>query len=98
MDAPEGAYQGEGAEVVYFVGCIASFSPAVQSIPEAFVQVLTRAGIDFTILGDREHCCGFPLIVAGMRDAAEAVRRHNIATIRQVGAKTVVFSCPSCYN
>lgn len=97
-DAPEDGYQRPTAEVVYFVGCIASFSPAVQSIPEAFVRVLTKAGLDFTILGEREHCCGFPLIAAGMRAEAEALKQHNLQTIRQIGARTVVFTCPSCYH
>jgi heterodisulfide reductase subunit D len=97
-DAPEDGYQRPTAEVVYFVGCVASFSPAVQSIPEAFVQVLTRAGVDFTILGEREHCCGFPLIAAGMREEAEALKQHNVQTIKDTGAKTVVFTCPSCYH
>jgi heterodisulfide reductase subunit D len=96
-DPPADGYQRPRAEVVYFVGCIASFSPAAQSIPEAFVQVLTKAGVDFTILGEREHCCGFPLIAAGMREEAEALKRHNVEMIREVGAKTVVFTCPSCY-
>ncbi|MBI4493428.1 MAG: (Fe-S)-binding protein [Chloroflexi bacterium] len=96
--APADGYQRPTAEMVYFVGCVASFSPAVQSIPEAFVQLLTRAGIDFTILGEREYCCGFPLLAAGMRDEMEALKRHNIETIRQIGAKTVTFTCPSCYN
>jgi len=96
-DPPADGYQRPRAEVVYFVGCIASFSPAAQSIPEAFVQVLTKAGVDFTILGEREYCCGFPLIAAGMRAEAEGLKRHNVEMIRQVGAKTVVFTCPSCY-
>jgi heterodisulfide reductase subunit D len=96
-DPPIDGYQCPRAEVVYFVGCIASFSAAAQSIPEAFVQVLTKAGVDFTILGEGEYCCGFPLIAAGMRAEAEELKRHNIEMIRQVGAKTVVFTCPSCY-
>lgn len=96
-DAPDDGYQRPRAEVVYFVGCIASFSPAAQSIPEAFVQVLTKAGVDFTILGEREQCCGFPLIAAGKRAEAEALKLHNAEMVRQVGAKTVVFTCPSCY-
>ena len=96
-DAPEDCYQRPQAKVVYFVGCIASFSPAAQSIPEAFVQVLTKAGVDFTILGEREHCCGFPLIAAGKRSEAEALIQHNAEMIRHVGATTVVFTCPSCY-
>jgi heterodisulfide reductase subunit D len=96
-DPPADGYQRPRADIVYFIGCIASFSPAAQSIPEAFVQVLTKAGVDFTILGEREHCCGFPLIAAGMPEEAEALKRHNVEMIREVGAKTVVFTCPSCY-
>ncbi len=98
MEAPEDAYQRDRAEVVYYVGCVGSFSPAVQSIPEAFVQFLTRTGADFTILGAREWCCGFPLLVAGMRQEMEVLKRHNVEVVREVGAKTMVFTCPSCYN
>ncbi len=98
MEAREDAYRRETAEVVYFVGCMASFSPAVQSIPEAFVQLLDRSGLDFTILGEGEWCCGFPLLAAGMKREAEELKKHHVEAIRQTGAKTVVFTCPSCYN
>lgn len=96
--APGDCFQRTKAEVVYFVGCMSSFSPAVQSIPEAFVQLLTRTGVEFTILGEQEWCCGFPLIAAGMREAAEELKRHNIEKMREKGAKKVVFTCPSCYK
>ncbi|MDO8672567.1 MAG: (Fe-S)-binding protein [Dehalococcoidia bacterium] len=98
MEAPEDLYQRPTAEVVYFVGCIASFSPAVQSIPEAFVQLLTAAGVDFTIMGGDEWCCGLPLIAGGMRKDIEELKKHNIAAIMERGAKRIVFTCPSCYN
>ncbi len=95
---PEDYYQKEKAEVVYFVGCVASFSPQVQDIPAAVVQVLEKAGVDFTILGEQEHCCGYPLIILGMKEEVEELIRHNIEVIKAKGAKTVVFSCPSCYH
>lgn len=98
MQAPEDLYQRETAEVLYYVGCMSSFSPAIQNIPQAFVQVLEKAGVDFTILGEKEWCCGFPLKAAGMRDLAEELIAHNIEMVRKVGAKTVIFNCPSCYN
>lgn len=97
-DAPEDGYRRPRAEVVYFVGCIGSFSPAVQSIPEAYAQDLTAAGVDFTILGDDEWCCGFPLIAAGMGEAARNVIEHNVAKVRETGARVVTFACPSCYK
>ncbi|MHB8859067.1 MAG: (Fe-S)-binding protein [Thermoleophilia bacterium] len=97
-EPPDDLYQKEHAEVIYFVGCIASFSPAVQDIPGTMVEILDRAGVDFTVMGENEWCCGYPLIVGGMRDETEELMAHNIEAIGKIGAKTMVFSCPSCYH
>ncbi len=97
-EPPEDYYQKEKAEVVYFTGCMASFSPQVQDIPAAVVQIFEKAGIDFTLLGEEEYCCGYPLILLGMKEDVEDIIRHNIEAIKKKGAKTVVFSCPSCYH
>jgi heterodisulfide reductase subunit D len=96
LDAPDDLFRREEAEVLYFVGCVSSFSPAAQVIPEAFVRVLSAAGVDFTVLGDDERCCGFPLEAAGMPDAFDALRRHNLEQARARGVHTVVFTCPAC--
>ncbi|MFH1242264.1 MAG: (Fe-S)-binding protein [Pseudomonadota bacterium] len=97
-DPPEDLFMREEAEVVYFTGCVSSFSPAVQKIPEEFCQILTRAGVDFTILGEKEWCCGFPLLSAGIKDGVDELKEHNINAIRETGATTMVFSCPSCLH
>lgn len=97
-DPPDDEFQKEKAEVVYFVGCVSSFSPAVQKIPEEFCQILEKAGVDFTILGENEWCCGFPMLSGGILEGARELREHNIAAVRETGAKTVVFSCPSCFH
>jgi heterodisulfide reductase subunit D len=85
------------AEVVYFVGCVSSFYPRVYSIPQAFVKLLERAEVEFTTLGGEEWCCGYPLYVAGMREQIAEIVRHNLEQVRMVGAKRVIFTCPSCY-
>jgi heterodisulfide reductase subunit D len=85
------------AELVYFIGCVGSFYPRVYSIPQAVVQILDRSGTEFTTLGEDERCCGYPLYVAGMRDSMKALAEHNVQRVRRVGARRVVFTCPSCY-
>lgn len=97
-DAPEDLYQKQMADVIYFVGCMASFSPAVQSIPEAFIEILKKAGVDFAIMGSEEWCCGFPLIVGGMKSRVEEVKKHNLEMARKLGARLIVTTCPSCFN
>jgi heterodisulfide reductase subunit D len=97
-EIPEHGFQKDRAEVVYFVGCVSSFFPMVQKIPQNFVQIMDKGGVDFTILGEGEWCCGFPLIGAGMSRELEKLKVHNLDKIKEVGAKIMVFSCPSCYR
>ena len=95
---PVHKYQKKKAEVIYFVGCVAAFFPLAAKIPQTFVQILDRAKVDFTLLGGEEWCCGFPLIQAGMKEKMDKLVAHNLEKVKEVGAKTVVFACPSCYH
>ncbi len=85
------------AEVLYFIGCVSSFYPRVYGIPQAFVQIMERADVEFTTLGGDEWCCGYPLHIAGMGDRMAKLAQHNVQKARAVGAKKIVFTCPSCY-
>lgn len=97
-ELPDHMYQKDKAEVAYFVGCVASFFPMAQQIPQNLVRILESADVDFTILGGEEWCCGFPLIGAGVPEKVREMAEHNLEKLRKLGAKKVVFSCPSCYR
>jgi len=97
-EVPKDMFQREKAKVVYFVGCVASYFPMTKRIPQSFVQILEKAQVDFTILGGEEWCCGFPLIAAGMKKDAHALIQHNLEKVKEKGAETIVFACPSCYH
>ncbi len=95
---PAHRYHKERAEVVFFVGCVSAYFPMAHKIPQSFVRILERSGIDFTLLGGEEWCCGFPLIGAGFKREAQELFKHNIEGVKGKGAHSVVFSCPSCYH
>lgn len=97
-DPPEHGYIKEQAEIVYFTGCVASYFPMAQQIPIALVQVFEKAGVDFTLLGEEEWCCGFPMLGAGLRDRVHDLIEHNIEAVKATGADTIVFACPSCFQ
>jgi len=83
-----GSHVSEGkGKVLYFVGCVASFFPLVQRIPQAFVQILDKGEVDFATLGGEEWCCGFPLIQMGMPDKMQKLIDHNQEKVRQLGAR-----------
>jgi heterodisulfide reductase subunit D len=97
-DVPEHVFEKDHAQVIYFVGCVASFFPLVQKIPVTMAQIMEKAQVDFTILGGEEWCCGYPLIGAGMPEKINALMEHNLEKVREMGAKKIIFTCPSCYH
>lgn len=97
-EPPDHGYIKDQAQVVYFTGCVASYFPMAQQIPLALAQVFDRAAVDFTLLGEQEWCCGFPLMGAGLRDRIKDLVDHNISAVKAKGADKIVFACPSCYQ
>jgi heterodisulfide reductase subunit D len=95
---PAGLDRKQGAEVVYFVGCVASLFPRSYRVPQSFASILEAGGVDFTTLGGQEWCCGYPLLSMGRLEQAKATIEHNVAQVKELGAKCVVFACPSCYH
>jgi len=97
-DAPDDGFIRDQADVVYFTGCVSSYFPMAQQIPIALAQIFQAADVDFTLLGEDEWCCGFPLLGAGLREMTPEVIEHNMEAIRKKGASTIVFACPSCFQ
>jgi heterodisulfide reductase subunit D len=97
-ELPEEVLDKEKAEIIYFVGCVASFFPMAQKIPAHLADIMHRAGLDFTVLGGEEWCCGFPLLGAGKPEEVEEIKAHNLEKVANTGAKEVVFACPSCFH
>jgi heterodisulfide reductase subunit D len=85
------------ANLLYFVGCIASFFPRAYGIPQAFGRILNHAGVSFTTMGGYEWCCGYPLYNAGMQDEMVDLVEHNITQVKELGITNLVTSCPSCF-
>ena len=84
------------AEVVYFAGCMGHLTPGVK---RAMLQIFEKAGIDYTFLDeDGSICCGRPLKLAGLQDAASKLVAENTTKLLKTGAKILVTSCPICYK
>ena len=97
-DAPDHGYLKDRAEVVYFTGCVAAYFPLAQKIPMALAEILDASAVDFTLMGEEEWCCGFPMLGAGLRDMFETFMEHNLEAVRKKKAEKVIFACPSCYQ
>jgi len=79
---------------VYFAGCTASY--VEKDIAMASMRLLDSAGVDFTYLGEKENCCATPMLVAGKWDVFIETMKKNVQAVKEVGADTVISSCPAC--
>ncbi|MCS7006803.1 MAG: (Fe-S)-binding protein, partial [Thermoleophilia bacterium] len=90
---------GEPApEILYWVGCAGSFDERARRSAEATARLLVTAGLDVAILGPREACTGDPARRMGNEYVFQALAEQNVATLAEVGASTIVASCPHCFN
>jgi Fe-S oxidoreductase len=85
-------------EVLYWVGCAASFDERARTAAESTARLLQAAGIDFAILGPREACTGDPARRMGNEYLFQAYAEQNVGTLNEAGVTKVVASCPHCFN
>jgi Fe-S oxidoreductase len=85
-------------DVLYWVGCAASYDPQAQKTARAFVELLNHAEVDFAVLGKRESCTGDSARRAGNEYLYRQLADKNVATLNEVKPKLIVASCPHCMN
>ncbi|MGQ9583192.1 MAG: (Fe-S)-binding protein [Thermoplasmatota archaeon] len=92
-DGSPAARLKKGAPTLLYLGCVASFQR--HRIVESAFNALSATGLEFSVLGEQEVCCGYPLYAAGLREFERAAAR-NIERIRASGARRVVTTCAGC--
>jgi Fe-S oxidoreductase/nitrate reductase gamma subunit len=85
-------------DILYFVGCYASFDKRNIKIATSFIKLCAAAGVKVGILGKEEKCCGEPMRKLGNEYLYQSLANENIETIKGYGVKKVVTACPHCFN
>jgi Fe-S oxidoreductase len=88
----------EGCDLLYFVGCIASYDPRVQPVARALMRTFEHAGLDVGTLGTEESCCGNEVRRMGEIGLFEMLVEENGELFRNVGPPQLVTTSPHCFN
>ena len=89
---------GKEPEVLFWVGCAGSFDDRAKKITKAFVKILHKANVSFAVLGTEESCSGDPAKRAGNEFLFQMQAVTNIEVMNAYGVKSVVTTCPHCFN
>ena len=86
------------AEYLYWVGCAGSFDDKNKRVTRATAELLSRAGVDFAILGPAENCTGDSARRSGNEYLFQMLASENISTLNAMGVRKIVTQCPHCFN
>jgi len=89
---------GKPAKYLLYVGCAASFDPRLQRVARSLASIMTKADVDFSILGSAESCCGDVVYQMGEEGFLEELVHGNIQTFAKSGAEAIIAISPHCYN
>ncbi|MEP7289439.1 MAG: (Fe-S)-binding protein [Chloroflexota bacterium] len=85
-------------DVLYWVGCAGAFDPNSQRTTRAVAEILNKAGIDWAILGEEEHCHCEWARRGGNEPLYQASAQANIETFNQYTFNVIITHCPHCFN
>ncbi len=89
---------GKKSPNLYFVGCQVSYSPDKQKIAENIIKIFEGANVDYTLLGEKEWCCGSPIFMGGGKELGKSIAQHNFEEMKKLGIKNIIVSCAAGYK
>jgi Fe-S oxidoreductase/nitrate reductase gamma subunit len=85
-------------DYLLWVGCEAAFHERNRPVARALVTLLTKAGLDFGILGKRENCCGDLARRVGNEYLFQKLAKENIERLKGLRFQHIVTLCPHCFH
>jgi Fe-S oxidoreductase len=93
---PADVPDSKGVNVLYFAGCMGHLTPTVK---KAMIKIMNAANVKYRFMdADGSVCCGRPMLMAGMYEAARSLMEKNRQFIHASGARILVTSCPICFK
>jgi Fe-S oxidoreductase/nitrate reductase gamma subunit len=85
-------------EYLYWVGCAGSFDDKNKKVSAAIATLLTKAGLDFAVLGPSERCTGDPARRSGNEYLFQMLAMQTVEMFGEMKVKKIVVQCPHCFN
>ena len=88
---------GHPVDILYWVGCSASYDRRAQKIARAMVTILKHSGLSFGVMPE-ERCHADFARRLGEEYLFQTAAMENIANLSQYQFGRIVCACPHCFN
>ncbi len=96
LDVPV-AEEGREYEVLYWVGCAASYDRRARKVARAMVKILRAAKVDFAVMAE-ERCHAEFARRLGEEYLYQTAAQENIENFSRYRFKRILTACPHCFN
>lgn len=96
LDVPV-AEPGEHYDILYWVGCAASYDRRARKIARSMVKILRASGVKFAVMQE-ERCHGEFARRSGEEYLYQTAAQENIENFRQYDFERLLAACPHCFN
>ena len=96
LDVPV-AEEGEDYDILYWVGCAASYDRRARRIARAMVKILKTAGVKFAVMAE-ERCHAEFARRLGEEYLYQTAAQENIENFSRFKFKELLTACPHCFN
>ena len=96
LDVPV-AEAGQHYDVLYWVGCAASYDRRARKIARSMVKILKAAKVNFAVMAE-ERCHGEFARRMGEEYLFQTAAQENIENFAQYEFDRILTACPHCFN
>ncbi len=96
LDVPV-AESGVHYDILYWVGCAASYDRRTRKVARAMVKILKAAGVNFAVMAE-ERCHGEFGRRLGEEYLFQTAFQENLDNFAQYDFDRILVTCPHCFN
>ncbi len=85
-------------ECLFYVGDVGAFDDLGRKMARSVAETMTRAGVSFGILGEREISDGNDVLALGEKGLAASLAERNVGLMNGLGVKNVVTLSPHAFH
>ncbi|HEM60676.1 MAG TPA: FAD-binding protein [Chloroflexi bacterium] len=84
------------ANVLLYLGCTGSYQDLY--IVPSMMDFMDQAGVKYTVLGEKENCCGYVAYLVGLEEEFKELMEKNLAVFEDLKPNLIVTTCAGCHR
>jgi glycolate oxidase subunit GlcD len=83
-------------DVLLYLGCTGSYQDLY--IVPSMMEFMDEVGVNYSVLGEKEYCCGYVAHLIGAEEAFQECMDKNLSLFSEMKPELIVTTCAGCHR